>query len=225
MSAAFIRAGQFQEASVRSGAPDARRACFHRHLSQRGLTPARILSPPPTVSARTISSSRSIPGMLIQQQRAAHVCCVWTRPTPDRNEDWVKPSYVPQPQQQPLIQPREEPRPLYSPSAPEFRPAELPDKQTEMPEGPKMPGALGDRIRIGGGQVQQFVGLKRPPSRCTSALWACSLHVQSSVHTTALSAHGCSCACLARKTNSCTCALTHCSVCEQHASCCCLNQD
>lgn len=72
---------------------------------------------------------------------ARHACRVWTRPTPDRNEDWVKPSYIPAPQQQPLIQPREEPRPLYSPSAPEFKPAEMPDKQSEMPEGPKMPGA------------------------------------------------------------------------------------
>jgi hypothetical protein len=67
---------------------------------------------------------------------------VWTRPTPDRDETWVRPSYIPNPQQQPVIQPREEPRPLYAP-APEFKPAETPDKQKEMPEGPKMPGEAG----------------------------------------------------------------------------------
>lgn len=70
----------------------------------------------------------------------SHVAAVWTRPTPDRNEDWVKPSYIPPPQQAPVILPREEPRPLYAPAAPEFRPAETPDKQSEMPEAPKMPG-------------------------------------------------------------------------------------
>jgi len=86
---------------------------------------------PPAAAATTNKSSSA---------RASHVAAVWTRPTPDRNEDWIKPSYVPKPQQQPMIQPREEPRPLYSPSAPEFRPAEMPDKQGEMPEGPKMPG-------------------------------------------------------------------------------------
>jgi hypothetical protein len=67
------------------------------------------------------------------------VTATWSRPTPDRNEQWVKPSYIPAPNQAPVIQPREEPRPLYSP-APEFKPAENPDKQKEMPEAPKMPG-------------------------------------------------------------------------------------
>ncbi|GBF92835.1 hypothetical protein Rsub_05454 [Raphidocelis subcapitata] len=78
-----------------------------------------------------------------------HVARVWTRPTPDRDENWVRPSYVPQPQQQPMIQPREEPRPLYTPSTPEFKPAELPDKQSEMPEGPKMPERRPDPIPAG----------------------------------------------------------------------------
>ncbi|KAI8471405.1 MAG: hypothetical protein J3K34DRAFT_417573 [Monoraphidium minutum] len=77
-----------------------------------------------------------------------HVARVWTRPTPDRNEEWIKPSYMPKPQQ-PSILPREEPRPLYSPAAPEFRPAEMPDKQSEMPEGPKMPERRPDPIPAG----------------------------------------------------------------------------
>jgi hypothetical protein len=54
----------------------------------------------------------------------------------------VKPSYVPRPETQPVVQPwrQDEDRPLYTP-APEFKPAELPEKTKEMPEGPAMPGA------------------------------------------------------------------------------------
>ncbi|KIY98659.1 hypothetical protein MNEG_9303 [Monoraphidium neglectum] len=96
------------------------------------------------------SAAPSSGGSTAQAARrgARTLCRVWTRPTPDRNEDWVKPSYIPQPQQQPGFAPREEPRPLYSP-APEFRPAEAPDKQTEMPEGPKMPERRPDPIPAG----------------------------------------------------------------------------
>ncbi len=49
----------------------------------------------------------------------------------------MKPSYVPQPNTQPAFVPsRREEQPLYAPSMPEFRPAELPDKSDkEMPEG------------------------------------------------------------------------------------------
>lgn len=67
----------------------------------------------------------------------------WTRPTPDRDETWTKPSYVPTPGQSPVIQPyRSDDQPLYTPSAPEFKPAELPEQQKEMPKGPNMPGVL-----------------------------------------------------------------------------------
>lgn len=65
----------------------------------------------------------------------------WTRPTPDRDETWTKPSYVPRPGQSPVVQPYErENQPLYTPSAPEFIPAERPEQQKEMPKGPDMPG-------------------------------------------------------------------------------------
>lgn len=36
---------------------------------------------------------------------------------------------------------RQDDQPLYTPSAPEFKPAELPEQQKEMPKGPTMPGA------------------------------------------------------------------------------------
>jgi hypothetical protein len=40
-----------------------------------------------------------------------------------------------------VIQPyRRDDQPLYTPSAPEFKPAELPEQQKEMPKGPTMPG-------------------------------------------------------------------------------------
>jgi hypothetical protein len=48
---------------------------------------------------------------------------------------------VPGPTQSPTITPyRRDDQPLYSPSAPEFKPAELPEQQKEMPKGPDMPG-------------------------------------------------------------------------------------
>jgi hypothetical protein len=67
---------------------------------------------------------------------------VWTRPTPDKDDDFIKPSYVPtRPSSEPVIQPyRRDDQPLYSPVPSEFRPAELPDKAKEMPDAPKMPG-------------------------------------------------------------------------------------
>jgi hypothetical protein len=79
----------------------------------------------------------------------------WSRPTPDRDQDWVKPSYVPdrrtQPDLQPLFRP-EEPRPLYAPAAPEFAPADRPESpaQYEPKEGmPKMPERPRDPIPAG----------------------------------------------------------------------------
>jgi hypothetical protein len=98
---------------------------------------------------------------------------MWTRPTPDRDESWVKPSYVPPPQQQPIIQPREEPRPLYAPAAPEFRPSEAPDKTTEMPEGPKMPGERGS------GDDGLFLEGRRGSFRCFFKAFAVACLVQS----------------------------------------------
>jgi hypothetical protein len=123
-----------------ASAPAAVRARVAAALCAPAVAPTRRCPaptrPPPPAPAGSSSRAPPPPG-----RGARHVAAVWTRPTPDRNEDWVKPSYIPSPQQQPIFQPREEPRPLYTPSAPEFRPAEMPDKEKEMPEGPKMPGA------------------------------------------------------------------------------------
>jgi hypothetical protein len=81
------------------------------------------------------------------QQQAKQLRCppsaVWTRPTPDKDEDFTRPSYVPTPGGSPVIQPyRRDDQPLYTPSTPEFKPAELPEQQKEMPKGPTMPGAV-----------------------------------------------------------------------------------
>lgn len=66
---------------------------------------------------------------------------VWTRPTPDRDEEFTRPSYVPSPGTTPVITPyRRDDQPLYTPGTPEFKPAELPEQQKEMPKGPSMPG-------------------------------------------------------------------------------------
>lgn len=74
---------------------------------------------------------------------------VWTRPgQQDRDSDFVKPSYVPTPITQPSINPGRE-QTVYTPSAPEFRPAELPDRAKEMPSGPKMPERRPDPIPAG----------------------------------------------------------------------------
>jgi hypothetical protein len=75
------------------------------------------------------------------QQLRCPPAAVWTRPTPDRDEDFTRPSYIPQPGGSPVIQPyRRDDQPLYTPSTPEFKPAELPEQQKEMPKGPTMPG-------------------------------------------------------------------------------------
>lgn len=70
---------------------------------------------------------------------------------PDRDQDFIKPSYVPQPSQTPEMQPyrQREEGPLYAPSAPEFTPAERPDNTPEMPAGPKMPERGPDPIPAG----------------------------------------------------------------------------
>lgn len=42
---------------------------------------------------------------------------MWTRPTPDRDADFIKPSYVPGPSQTPMVQPgRRESSPIYAPT-------------------------------------------------------------------------------------------------------------
>ncbi|GAX84843.1 hypothetical protein CEUSTIGMA_g12264.t1 [Chlamydomonas eustigma] len=98
--------------------------------------------------------TRSIKSLSSRSERVRHavfsletVKSIWTRPTPDRDADFVKPAYIPS---QPVWQPsrREEGTPLYAPP-PEFRPAELPDKPTEMPAGPKMPERRPDPIPAG----------------------------------------------------------------------------
>eukprot|EP00882_Tetradesmus_deserticola_P019587 GHRQ01021092.1.p1 GENE.GHRQ01021092.1~~GHRQ01021092.1.p1 ORF type:complete len:245 (-),score=27.71 GHRQ01021092.1:347-1081(-) len=76
----------------------------------------------------------------LAQQLRCPPAAVWTRPTPDRDEDFTRPSYVPTPGGSPVVQPYREDQPLYAPSAPEFKPAEMPEQQKEMPKGPTMPG-------------------------------------------------------------------------------------
>ncbi|WIA17920.1 hypothetical protein OEZ85_009414 [Tetradesmus obliquus] len=88
------------------------------------------------------------------QQQAKQLRCppaaVWTRPTPDRDENFTAPSYVPTPGGSPVINPyRQDDQPLYTPSAPEFKPAELPEQQKEMPKGPTMPERRPDPIPAG----------------------------------------------------------------------------
>jgi hypothetical protein len=93
-----------------------------------------------------------------QQLRAVHsssssvtpVVATWTRPTPDRDETWTRPSYVPSPGQSPAFTPApREDQPLYAPSRPEFQPAERPEQGKELPKGPDMPGAC-LCVRVGG---------------------------------------------------------------------------
>lgn len=86
----------------------------------------------------------------------------WSRPTPDRDQDWIKPSYVPGPRTQPdfpTFRP-DEPRPLYAPAAPEFSPAkERPESPAFSPkEMPKMPERPRDPIPAGNPG-----GKERPP--------------------------------------------------------------
>jgi len=97
---------------------------------------------------------------------------VWTRPTPDKDDDFIKPSYVPTRPQEPFIQPyRREDQPLYSPSGPEFSPSELPEKQKEMPAGPKMPERGPDPIPAGNpkekppGEQEQQEKREAPPPK------------------------------------------------------------
>ncbi|KAF5842904.1 hypothetical protein DUNSADRAFT_3931 [Dunaliella salina] len=86
---------------------------------------------------------------------------MWTRPTPGRDEDFVKPSYIPRPSTQPIIQPnRREDQPLYSPAGPEFRPAERPEQPAELPEQPKMPERRPDPIPAGNPKKKEA-----PPKR------------------------------------------------------------
>ncbi len=80
---------------------------------------------------------------------------VWTRPTPDRDTDWVKPSYIPTPVAPDF--PSRTDRPIYAPVTPEFRPAELPETPKEMPTGPKMPERRPDDIPAVGLQHTQGV--------------------------------------------------------------------
>ncbi|KAG2502067.1 hypothetical protein HYH03_000561 [Edaphochlamys debaryana] len=72
---------------------------------------------------------------------------VWTRPTPDRDADFVRPSYIPQPVQ-PSINPGRE-QPIYAPVTPEFRPAELPENPKELPTAPRLPDRRPDDIPAG----------------------------------------------------------------------------
>lgn len=89
----------------------------------------------------------------------------WSRPTPDRDQDWIKPSYVPGPRTQPDVPTfrPDEPRPLYAPPAPEFQPAERPESPAFTPkEMPKMPDRPRDPIPAGNPK-------ERPPGEQESA--------------------------------------------------------
>lgn len=110
----------------------------HAHEPAPSPHPAPLPTPPHTPCSPQRHTGRTA---------ALSVTAVWTRPTPDRDENWTRPSYVPN---SPVYQPplREEPRPLYSP-APEFKPAEQPDREREMPSGPKMPERRPDPIPAG----------------------------------------------------------------------------
>ncbi len=83
------------------------------------------------------------------RQQARHLACkpvaVWSRPQQDRDNDFVKPSYIPTPYQAP-VNPGREGAPLYAPSMPEFSPGERPDQSPELPAGPKMPERRPDPI-------------------------------------------------------------------------------
>lgn len=74
---------------------------------------------------------------------------MWTRPGQEgRDNDWIKPSYVPQPS--PGFVPARPEREGYTPSAPEWgRQAEVPEKASEMPEGPLMPERRPEPIPAG----------------------------------------------------------------------------
>ncbi|KAF6263082.1 hypothetical protein COO60DRAFT_1699007 [Scenedesmus sp. NREL 46B-D3] len=85
----------------------------------------------------------------LAQQLRCPPAAVWTRPTPDRDEDFTRPSYVPTPGGSPVVQPYRDDQPLYTPSVPEFKPAELPEQQKEMPKGPTMPERRPDPIPAG----------------------------------------------------------------------------
>ncbi|EFJ52863.1 hypothetical protein VOLCADRAFT_102817 [Volvox carteri f. nagariensis] len=93
---------------------------------------------------------------------------VWTRPTPDRDADFVKPSYIPQPVQ-PSVTPSREDRPIYAPITPEFRPAELPETPKELPSAPKLPERRPDDIPAGNPKEKPSEGApekrEAPPSK------------------------------------------------------------
>ncbi|KAJ9534299.1 hypothetical protein QJQ45_007035 [Haematococcus lacustris] len=74
----------------------------------------------------------------------------WSRPMPDRDADFVRPSYVPGPSTYPEMDPRrqQEVQPLYRPP-PEFKPAELPEKSADLPSGPTMPERRRDDVPAG----------------------------------------------------------------------------
>lgn len=109
-----------------------------------------------TMRAASLSSSSSSP-MSFRACSTSATCCraspraTWSRPQVDRDNDFIKPSFVPKPFTTPLYQPdREEGKPLYSPP-PEMprRQSEVPDKSKELPEGPKMPERRPDPIPAG----------------------------------------------------------------------------
>uniref|UniRef100_A0A7R9Z5H1 Uncharacterized protein n=1 Tax=Chlamydomonas euryale TaxID=1486919 RepID=A0A7R9Z5H1_9CHLO len=77
---------------------------------------------------------------------------VWSRPEQDRDNDFVKPSYVPKPFTTPIYQPErgDEAKPLYKPPPSEFRPSEKPERgNKELADPPKMPDRPRDPIPAG----------------------------------------------------------------------------
>lgn len=94
----------------------------------------------------------------------------WSRPTPDRDADFVKPSYVPL--QTPIYEPRREEQTIYAP-IPEFKPSELPGKPGELPSGPKMPERRPDPIPAGNPKEKPSEGTperrEAPPTKESEA--------------------------------------------------------
>ncbi|PNW82094.1 hypothetical protein CHLRE_06g273550v5 [Chlamydomonas reinhardtii] len=105
-------------------------------------------------SLASICSSRTQGVSTRAQSRQAVVAsavrpvAVWTRPTPDRDADFIKPSYIPTPIQ-PSITPGRQDSPIYAPVTPEFRPAELPETPKELPNAPRLPERRPDDIPAG----------------------------------------------------------------------------
>ena len=122
-------------------------SCMRASLTAATCPALRMPAHSLTVPLRPpTQSGHGLLGGATAMREAQGTHAVWTRPSPNKDEEFIRPSYVPSPSQQPWVTPRrEESGPLYTPP-PEFKPAELPDQYKEMPSGPKMPERRPDPI-------------------------------------------------------------------------------